>query len=81
VVERLLVEQDVAGSSPVGHPINSASDDFQIKTTRPQSNELRDISRNVVDYVFVSKDVQVKNFEVVNNDISDHLPLILDFEL
>ena len=33
------------------------------------------------DYVFVSKDVKVKNFEVPNIEISDHLPLILDFEI
>jgi len=33
------------------------------------------------DYVFVSLEVKVKKFEVPNIEISDHLPLILDFEM
>lgn len=33
------------------------------------------------DYVFVSPEVKVKNFSVPNLEISDHLPLILDFEI
>ena len=33
------------------------------------------------DYVFVSPEIKVKNFEVPNIEISDHLPLILDFEI
>ena len=32
------------------------------------------------DYVFVSPDVKVKNFIVPQNEISDHLPMILDIE-
>ena len=37
--------------------------------------------QHFADYVFVSKDVKVKNFKVPNVEISDHLPLILDFEI
>lgn len=33
------------------------------------------------DYLFISKDVKIKNFEVPNIEISDHLPLVLDFEI
>lgn len=33
------------------------------------------------DYVFVSPEIKVKNFEVPYNEVSDHLPLILDFEI
>lgn len=33
------------------------------------------------DYVFTSPEVKVKSFEVPNIEISDHLPLILDFEI
>ena len=36
--------------------------------------------QHFADYVFVSKDVKVKKFEVPYLEISDHLPLILDFE-
>lgn len=33
------------------------------------------------DYVFVSPGINVKNFEVPDIEISDHLPLVLDFEI
>ncbi len=33
------------------------------------------------DYVFVSPEIKVNGFEVVDIEISDHLPLILDFEV
>lgn len=33
------------------------------------------------DYIMVSDDVRVNNFEVINKDISDHLPLVLDFSV
>lgn len=54
---------------------------YCIKTTRPRSNELSGVKRNVVDYIFVSKNIKVNNFEVLQSDVSDHLPLILDFDL
>lgn len=56
-------------------------DHFKIKTTRPSSNELNGNERNVVDYVFVDPEIKVKSFKVIDNDVSDHLPLVLDFEL
>ncbi len=33
------------------------------------------------DYVFISPDIKVNSFEVPNIEISDHLPMILDFEI
>lgn len=33
------------------------------------------------DYVFVSPEIKIKNFEVPNIEVSDHSPLILDFEV
>ncbi len=33
------------------------------------------------DYTFVSPDVKVKSFEVPYNEVSDHLPMILDFNI
>jgi endonuclease/exonuclease/phosphatase family metal-dependent hydrolase len=56
-------------------------DRFKVKTTRPSSNELSGNGRNIVDYVFVSPNVKVSNFKVLDEDISDHLPLVLDFDL
>ena len=59
----------------------SLVDRFNIKTTRPSSNELNGNGRNVVDYIFVDKKIKVKSFKVLNEDVSDHLPLVLDFAL
>lgn len=33
------------------------------------------------DYVFTSKEVKVRNFKVIENEVSDHLPLILEIDL
>lgn len=59
----------------------SLVDKFDIKRTRPKSNELNHLKRNVVDYIWVSRGVKIKKFEVPDIKISDHLPLILDFDL
>lgn len=56
-------------------------DKYDISTTRPKSNELSHLKRNVVDYILVSKDIKVNSFAVLDLDVSDHLPLILDFEI
>lgn len=42
----------------------------------------RSVSKNrseIVDYVIVSPEVEVKNFEVLKDEVSDHLPLFLEF--
>ena len=59
----------------------SLVDQFKIKTTRPNANELNNLDRNVVDYIFVSRGVKVNKFEVIQLDVSDHLPLVLNFEI
>lgn len=56
--------------------------DFNIKNTRnklswKQFNNIQ----HFADFCFVSPEVKVKNFEVPQLEISDHLPLILDFDL
>jgi endonuclease/exonuclease/phosphatase family metal-dependent hydrolase len=33
------------------------------------------------DYAFTSPEVKVNHFEVIENEASDHLPLVLDIEL
>lgn len=61
--------------------------EFDIKSTRNEiswTNLSKDpdfVKQYFADYCFVSKDVKVKSFEVPYNEVSDHLPLILDFEL
>ncbi|NMB82097.1 MAG: hypothetical protein GYA14_09795 [Ignavibacteria bacterium] len=61
--------------------------DFGIKTTRNSLawRKFQDVSGFVkqyfADYCFVSPDVKVDNFEVPYVEVSDHLPLILDFDI
>lgn len=66
-------------SMKVFKDFTSLVDQHNIQTTRPKSNELSHLKRNVVDYIFVSKGVKINSFEVLDTDVSDHLPLILDF--
>lgn len=60
---------------------------FNIKTTRNRlawdfyKNEPGFIKQYFADYCFVSKNIKVKSFEVPEVEVSDHLPLILDFEV
>lgn len=56
-------------------------DRYRIKTTRPKSNELSNLDRNIVDYIFVSKDITVHNLQVIDTNVSDHLPLAMDFSI
>ncbi|MBI4049850.1 MAG: endonuclease/exonuclease/phosphatase family protein [Candidatus Doudnabacteria bacterium] len=51
---------------------------FRIASTRPDSFP-KHFSR-FADYILVSRGVKIKNFEVPNLEISDHLPMILEFD-
>lgn len=55
--------------------------EFKIKSTRPDFDDGTDKGDNVVDYIFVNDKIKVNNFEVINTNISDHLPLLLDFDI
>lgn len=57
--------------------------DYGIQTTRSRLNTYYGTSsfQKFADYVFVSPDVQVQNFTVPDIQVSDHLPLILEFEI
>ncbi len=55
--------------------------EYNIKTTRPDFKDHLDVWNNVVDYIFVNEKIKVNNFEVIDTDISDHLPLILNFKI
>jgi endonuclease/exonuclease/phosphatase family metal-dependent hydrolase len=60
---------------------------FKIKETRNRFawntfKNLPDyVQQHYADYCFVSKDVKVKKFTVPKVEISDHLPLILEFDI
>lgn len=55
--------------------------EFHIRTTRSNLNHYRGtpFEQAFADYVFVSPEVQVIDFTVPQIDISDHLPMILEF--
>lgn len=51
--------------------------EFEIKTTR--SIHYKKTTEKFADYVLVSDDIKIKSFKVPNEEVSDHLPMILDF--
>lgn len=52
--------------------------DYHIKTTR---NKLFPGKEKIADYIFVSDGVKVQNFQVPKVEVSDHLPMILEFSI
>ena len=56
-------------------------DKYDIKSTRPNFDDGLDNGNIVCDYIFVNDKVKVNSFKVINTDISDHLPLLLDFDI
>lgn len=55
--------------------------EFKIKSTRPDFNDGDDKKTGVVDYIFVNEKIKVNDFKVLQTKISDHLPLILNFDI
>ena len=56
-------------------------DKYYIKSTRPYLDDGLDKGKLVCDYIFINDKVTVNDFKVIESNISDHLPLILDFEI
>lgn len=56
-------------------------DKYNIKTTRPNFDDGLDKGDLVCDYIFVNDKIRVNDFKVLESDASDHLPLLLDFEI
>ena len=56
--------------------------EYDIKTTRPPFDDGLEKESNfqICDYVFVNDKVIVKNLTCPENEISDHYPLIFEFE-
>jgi endonuclease/exonuclease/phosphatase family metal-dependent hydrolase len=52
--------------------------DFKIETTRSDLYPKKDLMP-YADYTFVTPDIKVEKFSVPNEPISDHLPMILEF--
>lgn len=54
---------------------------YDITSTRPTVKDGLDVGNSVDDYIFVNSKIKVKEFRVIQTDISDHYPLLLDFEI
>lgn len=65
----------------INDKMNNLIYEYNIKTTRPTFNDGLDKGALVCDYIFVNGKVEVNDFKVLNNNSSDHLPLLLDFEI
>lgn len=65
----------------LNNKLTNLIDKYSIKSTRPNFDDGLDTGNIVCDYIFVNDKVKVNDFKVINTDISDHLPLLLDFEL
>ena len=57
------------------------NNEYAIKTTRPHFQDEVEHGGGMLDYVFVNDKIKVNSFEVKDTNISDHLPLVVEFEL
>lgn len=65
----------------INNKMNNLINTFNIKSTRPTFEDGLDKGNLVCDYIFVNDKIKVNDFKVLNSDVSDHLPLLLDFEI
>lgn len=66
----------------IGAGMRNLISEFNIKRTRSNLSPYskKPTFQKFADYTFVSSDVMVKDFKVVEVEVSDHLPMILEFE-
>lgn len=50
---------------------------YDVKSTR---SSLYTKENKYADFVFTSPEIKINDFKVLQDEISDHLPLLLDFE-
>ncbi len=55
--------------------------EYGITSTRPTFNDGLDVGDLVCDYILVNDKIEVKYFEVVERELSDHYPLLMEFGL
>ena len=65
----------------INHKMKNLIDICNIKSTRPNFNDVLDKGNVVCDYIFVNDKIKVNDFKVIQSNASDHLPLLLDFEI
>ncbi len=67
---------DTKSISMIESSMHNLIREYNIKSVRPAFFEWPE---KHADYIFVSPDVQVKEFKVLPDEISDHLPLYIEF--
>ncbi len=55
--------------------------EYDLKTTRPVTQEYPSNRWHVCDYILVNDQIEVKDFKTIDTSISDHLPLIMEFDI
>lgn len=75
----LLPESD--SINLINNKFRNLIEENNIKSTRPEFDDGLDKGNIVCDYIFVDKKIIVNEFKVINNNISDHLPLLIDFDI
>lgn len=65
----------------INRKMKNLIDIYNIKSTRPTFNDGLDKGNIVCDYIFVNDKIKVNDFKVLQSNASDHLPLLLDFEI
>ncbi len=55
--------------------------EYKVESTRPNFDDGTDIGNVIVDYIFVTPEIKVNSFKVIETNISDHYPLEVDFDL
>ncbi len=81
VVGDLNLLPDTASIKILDNHLKNLVKDYKIKTTRPDFKDHLESGLNIVDYIFVNRMVKVKHFQTINSDVSDHLPLLMEFDL
>ena len=71
----------VGGIEKLSKEMINLIEKYNIKSTRPKFDDGLDKGNLVCDYIFVNDKVKVNDFRVIDTNISDHLPLILDFSI
>lgn len=56
--------------------LNNLINEYGVQSTR---SGLYTKAEKFADYIFVSPEIKVKSFEVLNIEVSDHLPLVLNY--
>lgn len=73
---------DTKSFAMIGSVYRDLIRDFKITNTRNKiSWDRHNTIQHFADFTFVSSDVEVNSFEVPYNEVSDHLPMILDLKI